>query len=46
MLCQQTSPKRWFAKVDITSYCYVTNSIYPVTMCTIRDCSIEFGRGA
>jgi len=47
MLCQQTSPKRWFANVDITSYCDVPNSIYSVTMTTINHCSIlEFGRGA
>jgi len=30
----------------MTSYCDVTNSVYPVTMTTIRHCSIlEFGRG-
>jgi len=46
MLCKQTSPKRWFAKVNMTSYCDVTNSVYPVTITTIRHCSIlEFGRG-
>jgi len=29
------------------SYCDVTNIVYPVTMSTIRYCSIlEFGRGA
>jgi len=28
----------------MTSYCDVTNSVYPVTMTTIRNCSIlEFG---
>jgi len=35
--------------VNMTSYCDVTNSVYPVTMTTIglRHCSIlEFGRGA
>ena len=42
---QQTSPKCWFANVNITSYCDVTNSVYPVTMTTIHHCSIlEFGR--
>jgi len=47
MLCQQTSPKRWFANVNMTSYCDVTNSVYPVTMTTKRHCSIlQFGRGA
>ena len=49
MLCQQTSPKRWFANVIVTSYCDVTNIVYPVTMTTmgLRHCSIlEFGRGA
>jgi len=31
----------------MASYCDVTNSVYPVTMTTIRHCSIlEFGRGA
>jgi len=30
----------------MTSYCDVTNSVYPVTMTTISHCSIlEFGRG-
>jgi len=47
MLCQQTSPKRWFANVNMTSYCDVTNSVYAVTMTTIRHCSMwEFGYGA
>jgi len=47
MLCQQTSPKRWFANVNMTSYCDVTNSVYAVTMTTIRYCSMwEFGYGA
>jgi len=46
-LCQQTSPKRWLANVKMTSYCDVTNSVYPATMATIGHCSIlEFGRGA
>ena len=46
MLCQQTSLKRWFANVTMTSYCYVTNSVYSVTMTTIRHCSIiELGGG-
>jgi len=45
-LHQQTSPKRWFANVNMTSYCDVTTSVYPVTMTTIRHCSIlEFGGG-
>jgi len=31
----------------MTSYCDVTNSVYPVTMTAIRHCStLEFGRGA
>ena len=47
MLCQQTSPKRWFANLNKTSYCDVTNTVFPVTMTTTRHCSIpEFGRGA
>jgi len=46
MLYQQTSPKRWFTNVTITSYYDVTNRVYPVTMTTIYHCSIlEFGRG-
>jgi len=40
------SPKRWFAIVNMTSYCDVTSGIYPITMTTIRHCTIlEFGRG-
>jgi len=36
MLCQQTSPKRWLANVNVTSYCDVTRS----------ECSIpDFGWG-
>jgi len=31
MLCQQTSPKRRFANVNMTSYCDVTNIVYPMT---------------
>jgi len=40
MLCQQTSPKRWFANVNMTSRCDVASSVYTVTMTTIRHCSI------
>jgi len=36
MLCQQSLTKRWFANVNMSSYCDVTNSVYPVTMTTIR----------
>ena len=47
MLCQQTSPKHWFANADMTSKCDITNSLYQVTMTTIRHWSIlEIGRGA
>ena len=47
LLCQQTSPKRWFANVYMTSYCDATNSVYAVTMATIRHRSMrEFGKGA
>jgi len=46
-LRQQTSPKRWFANANMTSYYDVANSVYPVTMTTIRCWTIpEFGRGA
>ena len=46
MLCQQTSPKRWFANMNITSNCTVTNSVYTVPIGTLRHCSKqEFGRG-
>jgi len=46
MLCQQTSPKRWLANVNMTPYYVFANSLYPVTMTTIRCCSIlEFCRG-
>jgi len=35
------------ANTDMTSYCGVINSVYPVTMTTIRHCSmLEFGKGA
>jgi len=45
-LRQQTSPKRWFANANMTSYYDVENNVYPVTMTTIPCCSIlEFGRG-
>ena len=38
--------KRWLRNMDISSYCDVTKSVYPVTMTTIRHCSIlGFGRG-
>jgi len=41
----QTTPKRWFANANMTSYYDVANRVYP-TMTTIRCCSIrEFGRG-
>jgi len=47
MLCQQTSPKRWFANVNMTSYSDVTDNVYPVIMINIRHCSIlKFGTGA
>jgi len=49
MLCQQTSPEHWFANVNLTSCCGVTNSVYPVTITTIglNHCLIlEFDRGA
>jgi len=38
MLCQPTSSKRWFAYVNMTSYCDVTNSACPITIITIRHC--------
>jgi len=47
MLCQQTLSKGWFANVNMTSCYDVTNSVCPVTMTTIRHCSIlEIGMGA
>jgi len=47
MLRQQTSLKRWFAYVNMTSDCYVTNNVCPVLITTMRHCStLEFGRGA
>jgi len=47
MLCQQTSRKRWFANMIITSDCDVTNSIRPVTMPNMRHCSmLQCGREA
>ena len=47
VLFQQTLPKHWFANLNMTSYCDVTYSVYPVTMITIRPSSIlEVGRGS
>ena len=47
MLCQQSSPKHWFANVKMTSYCGVTHSVYLVTMTTTCHCSLlELERGA
>jgi len=41
------SVKRWFANDNMTSYCDITNDIYPVTITTICHCSIlEFFKGA
>jgi len=46
ILCQQISPKCWFANANMTSYYDVTNSAYPLAMTTPCHCSIpEFGRG-
>ena len=46
MLCQETSTKHWFANVNMTSYCDITDSVCPVTMTTICHCSIlEIGMG-
>jgi len=38
--CQQTLPKRWFANVNMTSYCDAISSVYLIAMTTIRHCSI------
>ena len=35
MLCQQISPKRRYGNVNLTSLCYVTNSVYLVAVNTI-----------
>jgi len=38
--------KMLVASLNMTLYCDVTNSIYPITMTTMRHCSIlDFGRG-
>jgi len=42
MLCQQTSPKRWFAKVNMTLYYDVTKSVYLTAMTTIHLCQISY----
>jgi len=43
-LYQKNSPKRCFGNVNMTSYCNITNCVYPVTITTIRHCSVlEFG---
>jgi len=35
LLCQQTSPKRWYGNMDMTSNCDVTNSAHQIQMTTI-----------
>jgi len=35
ILCQQTSPKRWFGNRTITSFCDVTNSAHQIQMTTL-----------
>ena len=35
ILCQQTSPKRWFGNTNVTSNCDVTNSSHQIQMTTI-----------
>ena len=35
LLCQQTSPKRWFGNVEMTSNCDVTSSANQIQMTTI-----------
>jgi len=35
LLCQQTSPKRWFGNVEMTSNSDVTNSANQIQMTTI-----------
>jgi len=46
-VCQQSSPKRWCANMNMMSYSGVTNSVYTVAITTIGHCSkLEFGRGA
>jgi len=39
--------KRWFANVNMMSYCDVTNSAHPATMTKTPYCSVlPFDRGA
>jgi len=35
ILCQQTSPKRWFGNRTMTSFCDVTNSAHRIQMTTL-----------
>ena len=35
ILCQQTSPKRWFGNTTMTSFCDVTNSAHQIQMTTL-----------
>jgi len=35
LLCQQTSPKRWFGNMNMTSNCDVTKSAHQIQMTTI-----------
>jgi len=37
LLCQQTSPKRWFGNVEMTSNCDVTSSANQIQMTTISS---------
>jgi len=37
-LCQQTSPKRWFGNMSMTSNCDVTSSAHQIQMNTICHC--------
>jgi len=34
-MCQQTSPKRWFGNMIMTSNCDVTNSVHQLQMAII-----------
>ena len=46
ILYQHTSPNAGLENANMSSYCDVTKSVYPVTMTTVRHCSkLEFGRG-
>jgi len=46
IMCQQTSPKRWFGNLNITSNCDVTNSAHQMQITTTCHCMKSFSGGS